>query len=81
VLQLTSLDTVHEMKDSPSEQRSPDESPSQGIAQNVDEAQTIAQQAETAIEASEDGETDDGYEIDSARAASTSLSSSVRDYA
>ena len=50
------------------------------MAQNRDEAQTIAQQAKTTIEASEDGRTYDGHESDSSSSASTSLSSSVRDY-
>ncbi|KAK0113787.1 hypothetical protein ONS95_014037 [Cadophora gregata] len=69
------------MTELPSAQRSPDKGTGLGVAQILEEAESVAQQAETTIEASEDGVPDDGYESDNASAASTSLSSSVRDYA
>lgn len=69
------------MAGSPSEERSPGEGPSQGIAQDPEEAETVAHQAENTIEVGEGGESDDGYETDNVSSASTSLSSSMRDYA
>ena len=66
-----------DMTETPNGEGLPDGGPKHVVAQNADEPQTVAHQAETAIEASVDGRTDDGYKSDSASAASTSLSLSM----
>lgn len=65
------------MVDSPSANKSP-KSP-KSPEEEREETEAAAHQAEHTIEAGD--EDDDGYASDSASAASTSLSSSVRDYA
>ena len=63
--------------------RSPPRSPPPGAAVgSEDDAANVAYQAENTIEAGEsDEKSDAGYETDDASRASTSISSSVRDYA
>jgi hypothetical protein len=54
----------------------------QQLGQLTQEAQVVEHQAETTIEAASDNVSNDpGYETESATGASTSISSSVRDYA
>ncbi len=68
---------------SPRENRSPKSprSPKDEIEQDPEDAEAAAHQAEHTIEAGEEDEFDSGYVSDAASATSTSLSSSVRDYA
>ncbi|KAE8445626.1 hypothetical protein EG329_013260 [Mollisiaceae sp. DMI_Dod_QoI] len=68
---------------SPRENRSPKSprSPKDDIEQDPEDAEAAAHQAEHTIEAGEEDEFESGYVSDAASAASTSLSSSVRDYA
>src|ERR1700712_1460331 len=61
-----------------SPQRSPQDATISAFQQEA--ADIVAYQAETGIEVSEGSDTDPGYMTDSSSTASTSISSSVRDY-
>lgn len=68
------------MVESPSENKlTSSPRPQDGIEHDPEDAEAAAHQAEHTIEPG--GESDDGYESDVASRASTSLSSSARDYA
>lgn len=69
---------------SPPSEKSPQQlsprSPEVGVEHEIEDAEVAAHQAENTIEPGDNEDFDDGYETDAASGASTSLSSSVRDY-